>query len=68
MEGRENYEQEKRTRKRQVYSAMEGMHGRRRYIGKQRESEECNGIGRRIQEEIQSGRERRSKEARSQRR
>jgi len=35
-------------RKEQVLGAMEGMHSRREHLGKQEESEECNGVGRRI--------------------
>ena len=48
----ENHEQEESMRKRQVFGAIERMHSRRGHLEKQGESEECNGISRRIQEGI----------------
>jgi len=35
-------------RKGEIPSTMEGMYGGRRHMGKQRELEECHGIGRRV--------------------
>jgi len=48
MGSRENYEQKESMRKGQVFSVIERMYNRRRYLGKQRGPEEYNGIGRRI--------------------
>ena len=45
MESGENHEQEESKRKGQIPGTMERMHGRRRYLGKQRELEEYNGVG-----------------------
>jgi len=52
MGGRENYEQKKSMRKGQVFGAMERIHSRKRHLEKQGEPQECNGIGKRIQEGI----------------
>jgi len=40
---------------------MEGMYSRREHLGKQGEFEECNRIGRRVQESVPQGRRRGSK-------
>ena len=48
MGGRENYEQEKGMGKEQVLGAMEKIYSRRRYMEKQKKSEEHNEVGQRI--------------------
>ena len=60
MGGRKNFEQKEDKRSRKVFNAVERVHSRRGYIGKERESKECRRVDRRIQREDECG----SKEAR----
>jgi len=53
IEGEEEWEVEKVINKRKVQGkdkpgTMERMYGRRRYLGEQKELEECNGVGQEI--------------------
>ena len=43
MGGRKNFEQKEDKRSRNVFSVVNRVHGRRRYMGKERKSEKCRG-------------------------
>jgi len=47
-------------RKRQIPSVMEGMYGRRKYLGEQGKSKECDSVSQKIRERISQRKRRRS--------
>ncbi len=44
MKSRKNTEQEKDERSGEIFDKVEGIYGRRRYLGKKRELEECRKV------------------------
>ena len=44
MEGRKNTKQEKDEGSGEIFDKIEGIYGRRRYLGKKRELEECRRV------------------------
>ena len=63
MGGRKNSEQKEDKRSRKVFSVVKRVHGRRRYMGKERESKEYRKVDRRIRRKNEC----RSKEVRENR-